>query len=154
MPELMRWEQDVIVNSMLRKSSKEIATLLSIDEGTITAFIVAQSTGGVTRDVKLAERKARHNVLLVQSKARHKKKKEKPKITSAKIIHSQHKIREKRFETKDLSTDALVRVQIDHKTHIFIKQGIDPVIAKEKFLKSIAHSLNWKTYNPGRSKKI
>lgn len=138
--ELMQWEQDVIINSMTRKSSKEIAAILGTDEKKVADFICANCGAVTTKDQLNAERKALRPNKPVAVK---KKKEVKERITSARIDTNVLKRPQRQYKTIHVNMNALIPVKIDHKTYIYIKPGVDIEKAKSNFLKSINASLDY-----------
>lgn len=135
-PELMQWEKDVIINSMLRKSSKEIALALDLDEKTVADFIsISAGKDTTTMDQKIYERK----ILREQNKPD--KKRSKPKsqgrqqrITSAQLTYAGVKKQEKVYKNRKLNFHELVPVKIDAKTYIYVKPGDDVEKARRDFI--------------------
>lgn len=134
--ELMQWEQDVIVNSMLRKSSKTIAAVLGIDEPSVARFIREHSVGIITKDHKISEKKICRPVKL--------KKKKEPVITSTRSIHSPIKRQQKKYADRELLFEKLIPIRIDHKTYIYVKPGCDIEKTKRDFLKNTTTNIKSK----------
>lgn len=143
MPDLMQWEQDLIINSMLRKSSKNIATLLSINEKTVADFIRLQPgmSLSITMDKKIADRKAHQVKTIAIKKAKLKKEKT---ITSARVVHSVTKFTERHYKTIKQDYSELIPVKIDHKTYIYVKPGSDIDKVKRQFLKDTNNTIKEK----------
>ncbi len=117
----MQWQEDMIINSMLRQSSAAIAGTLGLPEAEVADYIKSHAAGLVTRDDILAlKRKPKTE----KPKQRPMKKKEKL-ITSARRIHSPVKRVEKIYANRKINTDALIPVKVDHKTYIYVKPGTD-----------------------------
>lgn len=55
--DLMQWEKDVILNSMLRKSSAVIANTLGIEEEVVAGFIKANRPADLVTMDQLLEKK-------------------------------------------------------------------------------------------------
>lgn len=144
MPELMQWEKDVIINSMLRKSSKEIDELLDVDEKTIADFIsISAGKDIVTMDQKIYEKK----ILREKSKPVKKRKEKKQKITSAQLTYPGTKRIEKVFKNRKLNFSELIPVRIDAKTYIYVHPGTDIEKARTDFIHTINNQLTHKTPN-------
>lgn len=152
MQQLMQWQRDIIINSMVSKSSAEISVLLGIDKNIITDFICANCGSIVTKDQKIAER----NVMRDQKPTATKKKKEKPRITSARITPAAtapYKPVQRKYKNIEHNFSLLIPVKIDHKTYIYIKPGQDAQAVKEKYLKRLLESQNF-SIGPNHSKEV
>jgi hypothetical protein len=132
---------------MAHKSSVAIALILDIDAPSVSEFIKSHSAGITTMDDKMAERKEKQAIIKPPKEPKPKKKKAN-KITSAKIVYAQIKRQVKRYADREQNFKTLIPVKIDHKTYIYIKPGVDPEMAKEKFLLSLVSSNNHNHYNP------
>lgn len=150
----MLWEKDVIINSMLLKSSKQIGELLGIDETIIAVFIRNQSSaaGTIAMDQKIAERKVLREKLRPPAKSNKQKPKKEKKVTSAQITYPGRRFIEKKYKDRNQNMAELIPVKIDHKTWIYVKPGVDVQKAKANFLSSINSSLDF--HKNRNSKKI
>jgi hypothetical protein len=137
MPELMQWEKDVIMNSMVSKSSREISALLGVDAKRVSDYICSVCGTIATMDQKIAERKA---IREPKSPVK-KKKKEKVRITSARIDNViPFKHLQRSYKTRQQDFTLLIPVKIDHKTYIYVKPGSDIEKVKQDFINNIEKS--------------
>lgn len=126
---LMQWQQDVILNSMLSKSSVTIAHTLSVDVQSVADFIKSHAEDGIsTMDQKIAEKNARR---IKPIKA---KKKKENVVTSARIAYTPVKRPEKKYADRNLEMNKLIPVRVDHKTYIYVKPGTDIEKTRKAYL--------------------
>jgi hypothetical protein len=137
MPELMQWQKDVISNSMVSKSSREISALLGIDAKRVSDYICSICGTISTMDQRIAERK----VTRVQKAPAARKKKEKERITSARLTPAApFKHVERKYKNREQNFALLIPVKIDHKTYIYVKPGSNIEKVKQDFINSIENS--------------
>jgi hypothetical protein len=138
MPELMQWEKDVIMNSMVSKSSREISALLGVDAKRVSDYICSAIAVPSQRRIR---RSLREKLYVSRRSPVKKKKKEKVRITSARIDHViPFKHLQRSYKTRQQDFTLLIPVKIDHKTYIYVKPGSDIEKVKQDFINNIEKS--------------
>jgi hypothetical protein len=119
---MLSWQEDLIINSVSRKSFRVIAEIIGISIDEIAAFVKNNV------DIEnIPERLQKIN------DTRPHRKKYKPEITSARLAPVIKKREEKKYETKK-NLNELVAIKIDHRTTIFITADADVEDAVNNFL--------------------